>query len=49
MTVIMRRYHTLENSNLCFEDLVAYSKAISSIEVYDNISFADTGRTARRH
>ena len=35
--------HTLENSNLCFEDLVAYSKAISSIEVYDNISFADTG------
>ena len=33
----------LENSNLCFEDLVAYSKAISSIEVYDNISFADTG------
>lgn len=41
--------HTLENSNLCFEDLVAYSKAISSIEVYDNISFADTGRTARRH
>lgn len=35
--------HMLENSNLCFEDLVAYSKAISSIEVYDNISFADTG------
>ena len=35
--------HLLENSNLCFDDLVAYSKAISSIEVYDNISFADTG------
>lgn len=35
--------HTLENSNLCFEDLLAYSSAISSIEVYDNISFADTG------
>lgn len=35
--------HLLENSNLCFEDLVAYSNAISSIEVYDNISFADTG------
>ena len=35
--------HMLENSTLCFEDLVAYSKAISSIEVYDNISFADTG------
>lgn len=36
--------HMLENSNLCFEDLVAYSQAISSIEVYDNVSFADTGR-----
>lgn len=35
--------HMLENSTLCFEDLVAYSKAISSIEVYDNVSFADTG------
>ena len=35
--------HMLENSNLCFEDLVAYSSAISSIEVYDDISFADTG------
>lgn len=35
--------HMLENSNLCFDDLVAYSKAISSIEVYDNVSFADTG------
>ena len=35
--------HMLENSNLCFEDLVAYGKAISSIEVSDNISFADTG------
>lgn len=35
--------HILENSTLCFDDLVAYSKAISSIEVYDNVSFADTG------
>lgn len=35
--------HVLENSILCFEDLVAYSSAISSIEVYENISFADTG------
>ena len=34
----------LENSILCFEDLVAYSRAISSIEVHDDISFADTGR-----
>jgi nanoRNase/pAp phosphatase (c-di-AMP/oligoRNAs hydrolase) len=34
----------LEHSNLCFEDLIAYSSAISSIEVYDNIGFADTGR-----
>ncbi len=34
----------LENSILCFEDLVAYSKAISSIEVHDDISFADTGK-----
>lgn len=34
----------LENSILCFEDLVAYSKAISSIEVHEDISFADTGK-----
>ena len=34
----------LENSILCFDDLVAYSKAISSIEVHDDISFADTGK-----
>lgn len=34
----------LENSVLCFEDLASYSKAISSIEVYDDISFADIGR-----
>ena len=34
----------LENSVLCFEDLTAYSKAISSIEVYNDISFADIGR-----
>jgi nanoRNase/pAp phosphatase (c-di-AMP/oligoRNAs hydrolase) len=33
----------LEHSNLCFEDLIAYSRAISSIEVYGNVSFADTG------
>ena len=31
--------HMLENSNLCFDDLMAYSSAISSIEVYDDISF----------
>lgn len=36
--------HSLENSNLYFEDLLAYSKAIYSIQVYDNVSFADTGR-----
>lgn len=36
--------HILQNSNLYFEDLMAYSKAISSIEVYENISFADTGK-----
>ncbi len=36
--------YVLENSTIYFEDLMAYSKAISSIEVYDNISFADTGR-----
>ncbi len=34
----------LEHSNLCFGDLLAYSSAISSIEVYDNVSFADTGK-----
>ncbi len=34
----------LENSVLCFDDLTSYSKAISSIEVYDDISFADIGR-----
>lgn len=36
--------NSLENSNLYFEDLLAYSKAIYSIKVYDNISFADTGK-----
>lgn len=36
--------HMLENSSLYFEDLLAYSEAISSIEVYENISFADTGK-----
>ena len=34
----------LEHSNLCFEDLLAYSSAISSIEVYDDVSFANTGQ-----
>jgi hypothetical protein len=34
----------LENSNLCFDDLMAYSSAISSIEVYDDISFCNTGK-----
>ena len=36
--------HMLENSNLCFDDLMAYSSAISSIEVYDDISFCNTGK-----
>lgn len=36
--------NSLENSKLYFDDLLAYSKAIYSIRVYDNISFADTGR-----
>ena len=31
--------YLLENSTLYFEDLMAYSKAISSIEVFENISF----------
>lgn len=35
--------HMLENRSLYFEDLLVYSKAISSIEVHENISFADTG------
>lgn len=36
--------HILENSTLCFDDLLAYSKAISSVEVFDNIGFADAGK-----
>lgn len=36
--------HMLENSNLCFDDLIGYAEAISSIEVYDDVSFADSGR-----
>ena len=36
--------HMLENSNLCFDDLMAYSSAISSIEVYDDISLCNTGK-----
>lgn len=35
--------YTLENSSLHIEDLMAYSKAISSIRIFDNVSFADTG------
>lgn len=35
--------HLLENSNIYFDDLIAYSEAISSIHVYENISFANTG------
>ncbi len=34
----------LENSNLYFEDLMAYSSAIKSIEVYEHISFANPGK-----
>lgn len=36
--------HMLENSTLCFDDLIAYAKAIASIEVFDNIGFADAGK-----
>ncbi len=36
--------HILQNNNLYFEDLAVYSQAISSIEVYGNVSFADAGR-----
>ncbi len=36
--------YLLENSNIYFDDLMAYSKAISSIHVYENISFANTGK-----
>lgn len=36
--------HMLENSNLYFEDLMAYSKAISSMQIFDNTAFADTGK-----
>lgn len=35
--------HRLENGEIYFDDLMAYSKAIESIKVYDNISFACTG------
>ncbi len=35
--------HTLEHSNLCFRDLLAYSSAIESIRVFDCVSFADAG------
>lgn len=35
--------HRLENGELYFDDLMAYSKAIESIKVYDNVSFASTG------
>ena len=36
--------YMLENSNIYFDDLIAYSKAISSIHVYGDISFANTGK-----
>ena len=36
--------HMLQNSNLYFEDLMAYSQAISSIQVYGYVSFADAGK-----
>lgn len=36
--------YMLENSNIYFDDLMAYSKAISSIHVYENMSFANTGK-----
>lgn len=36
--------HMLQNSNLYFEDLMAYSQAISSIEVYGHVSFANAGK-----
>lgn len=36
--------HVLNNSNLYFEDLLAYSNAIKSIKVYGEVSFADAGK-----
>lgn len=35
--------HELDSCNLQFDDLNAYANAIQSIQVYDNISFANTG------
>lgn len=35
--------HMLENRELYFEDLMAYSKAINSIRVFDSVSFASAG------
>ncbi len=35
---------SLEHCSLKFEDLKAYASAINSIKVYDNVSFANTGR-----
>lgn len=35
--------HMLENRELYFEDLMAYSKAIESIRVFDRVSFASAG------
>lgn len=35
--------HMLENSSLYFEDLMAYSKAIASMKVYEDVTFANTG------
>ncbi len=35
---------SLEHCSLKFEDLQAYANAINSIKVYENVSFANTGR-----
>ncbi len=51
MEVICRLYedcdystlYMLENCTLCYEDLVAYAKAIESIRIFDEVGFADAG------
>lgn len=35
--------HNLDYSNIQFDDLRAYANAIQSIQVYENVSFANTG------
>ncbi len=40
----MSLIHSLEHCSLKFEDLKAYANAINSIKIYDNVSFANTGR-----